>query len=274
VLVGIANDRGNIVHENNPKISKYLQQGKIPSESTLVGQVDNFSNLLEEQGVKVFRPKNIPNQDQIFTRDISFVIDDKIIKSKMKKENRKVEQEGIDFVFDKIYDECLLTPPDNAYIEGGDVIVHKNYIFVGLSSRTNHTGYEFLRSSFPKYEVIPFQLFATDNPATNILHLDCALQTFGGKYALIYEDGFVHYPDSIIDIIGDSNLVKVTQYEMYHMNPNIFSIAPDKIVSDKSFKRINQIFYSLGIQTIEIDYQEVSKLGGLFRCSTLPLIRE
>lgn len=274
VVVGIADDRGNIVHQNNPKISKYLNHGNFPTESELIIQVNNFAQKIEEQGVNVFRPNNIPNQDQIFTRDISFVIDDKIVKSNMKKENRKIELQGIDQVFNQIPEYNILEVPVNATIEGGDVIIHNNYIFVGLSSRTNYYGFEFIKNNFPEFEVIPFQLYVSDNPVSNILHLDCAFQPFGDKYVMLYEDGFIHHPDQIFDIFGEKNIIKVTQFEMYHMNPNIFSINPELIITDKMFERVNKIVNELGIKTIEIDYQKVSRLGGLFRCSTLPLERE
>jgi len=274
VVVGIANDRGNIVHENNPKISKYLTQGNFPHESELIEQVNNFAHKIEERGVNVLRPDNIPNQDQIFTRDISFVIGDKIIKSNMKKENRKIELQGIDKIFKQIPQDKILEVPNNATIEGGDVIVHNQYIFVGLSSRTNYYGFEFIKNNFPEFEVIPFQLSVTDNPATNILHLDCAFQPLGGKYVLLFEDGFIHFPDQICDIFGKENIIKINQFEMYHMNPNIFSINPELIITDKMFERVNKIINEKGIETIEIDYQKVSRLGGLFRCSTLPLERE
>lgn len=274
VVVGIADDRGEKIHENNPKISKYLKQGTYPTEEVLINQVDSLANILLENNVEVLRPENIKNQDQIFTRDIGFVIGDKFVLSRMKKDNRKPEQEGISSLLQDIHIDNILTPPENSNIEGGDVLIHGNYIFVGLTSRTNYYGFDFIKRSFPNKEVIPFQMFVTDNPATNILHLDCAFQPVGDKFAIIYENGFIHHPECIYDIFGERNLIKITQYEMYHMYPNIFSIAPDKVISDPNFERLNSILNQKGIETIFTNYQEVSKLGGLFRCSTMPLIRK
>lgn len=273
VVVGIAQDRGNIVYENNPKISKHLQQGTLPDEASLMKYVNSLTDLLESQDIEVLRPHNIPDQDQIFARDIAFVIDDVIIKSRMKKSNRRDELLGIDYIFDQIEPDKILEAPLDAYIEGGDVILHDKYIFVGLSERTNYKGYEFLKTNFPEHEVIPFQLYATDNPATNILHLDCTFQPVGDGKAIIYENGFVHEPTALYDIFGEQNLIKVTQYEMYHMYPNIFSISPDKVVSDISFVRLNELLKAEGINVLTINYSEVGKLGGLFRCSTMPLYR-
>ena len=62
---------------------------------------------------------------------------------------------------------------------------------------------------------------------------------------------------------------------MFEMNPNIFSISPEVLVSDKTFTRMNNhIRDKWGIQVEEIPYREISKMGGLLRCSTMPLIRE
>lgn len=274
VVIGIANDRGDKVHENNPKISKHLKQGTFPPESVLIEQVDRFAETISNLGVEVLRPENVKEQDQIFTRDIGFAIGDKFVLSNMKKTNRMPEQEGISYLLKQFDPSKIITPPDNSNIEGGDVIVHGNYVFVGLTHRTCYNGLEFIKKNFPDKEVIPFHMYVTDNPATNILHLDCAFQPVGDKYAIIYENGFVHFPDTMHDIFGEHNLIKVTQYEMYHMYPNIFSISPDEVITDVTFERLNDVLHSKGIKTIPVNYREVSKLGGLFRCSTMPLIRE
>jgi N-dimethylarginine dimethylaminohydrolase len=274
VVVGIARDRGKKVHENNPKISKHLKLNTMPGESDLISQVNTLAKIIENNGVEVLRPENVEAQDQIFIRDIGFVIGNKFVLSNMKKSNRKPEQDGILKILEQIDKNSLLTPPDNANIEGGDIILYGNYVFVGMTARTNFYGFEFIQKSFPDKQVVPFHMYVTDNPATNILHLDCAFQPVGDNLAIIYENGFVHKPDIIYDIFGESNIIKVTQYEMYHMFPNIFSISPNIVITDTSFKRLNQILKSKGILTIETDYKEVSKLGGLFRCSTMPLIRK
>ena len=59
------------------------------------------------------------------------------------------------------------------------------------------------------------------------------------------------------------------------MNPNIFSISPEIIVSDKAFTRMNKFLREEWNFTVEeIPYREISKMGGLLRCSTMPLVRE
>ena len=57
------------------------------------------------------------------------------------------------------------------------------------------------------------------------------------------------------------------------MQCNFFSISEDIVISEKGFSKVNQWLRSFGITVEEIDYREISKQGGLLRCSTLPLER-
>ena len=62
---------------------------------------------------------------------------------------------------------------------------------------------------------------------------------------------------------------------MYYMNTNVFSISPEVVVSERNFIRLNTFMEEVWGMTVErVPYYEISKMGGLMRCSTLPLIRE
>ena len=55
---------------------------------------------------------------------------------------------------------------------------------------------------------------------------------------------------------------------------NVFVISPEVVVSHVNFKRLNKWLEEKGILVEKVDYSDVSKMSGLFRCSTLPLCRE
>ena len=61
---------------------------------------------------------------------------------------------------------------------------------------------------------------------------------------------------------------------MYDMMSNVFSIAPDVVVSDPYFSRLNQWLRNKGFTVEEVSFREIAKQEGLFRCTTLPLERE
>ena len=59
------------------------------------------------------------------------------------------------------------------------------------------------------------------------------------------------------------------------MNTNIVSLSPTKIISDTYFTRLNKFLETnWNIEVVAVPYQEISKMGGLLRCSTMPLIRK
>ena len=73
---------------------------------------------------------------------------------------------------------------------------------------------------------------------------------------------------------GKENILEISLNEMSDMQCNFFSISNQVVVSEKRFTKVNQWLSGHGINVEEINYKEISKQGGLLRCSTLPLIRE
>ncbi len=268
----------------DPKTREHLRKGVYPYDSNMMKELDVFVGVLEKYGVEVLRPETIEDLNQIFSRDLGFVIDDKMIVPEIIREREK-EQAGIQHIIDMVEKSSVLYAPAGVRIEGGDVIVHDNYILMGYANeedfyqyktaRTNIAGLEFIRSQFPDREIFEFELNKSDyEPRENALHLDCCFQPLGLGHALIFEDGFRNYEDleKIRSIFGD-NLIKISRKEMYLMGCNLFSIAPDVVVSERGFIRINDKLRALGYKVEEIPYYQISKLEGLLRCSTYPLRR-
>ena len=53
-----------------------------------------------------------------------------------------------------------------------------------------------------------------------------------------------------------------------------FSISDDVIVSETGFSRLNNNLRQKGFIVEEVKFNEIAKMEGLLRCTTLPLIRE
>jgi len=78
VIIGIAKNLGGtpkLEDLYDPKSIENLKSGNYPLESDMIIELENFSNVLKKYGVIVHRPDNIYNCNQIFTRDVGFVID-------------------------------------------------------------------------------------------------------------------------------------------------------------------------------------------------------
>ena len=270
----------------DPKSLEHIKAGTYPIEADMVPEMSAFESVLKKYGVTVFRPQLIPDYNQIFTRDIGFVIDNIFIKSNILPD-RERELDAIQYVIDQIQPTQVVRPPEEVHIEGGDVMLWENYIFVGtykgsdykdyITARTNMHGVEYLRKLFPNKIVKEFDLVKSKLEARdNALHLDCCFQPVGKDKAIIYKRGFREEADYLflLQLFGKDNLFHIKRKEMYHMYSNVFSIAPDVVVSERKFKRLNNWLRNNGFTVEEIPYAEIAKQEGLLRCSTLPLIRE
>ena len=270
----------------DPKSLEHIKAGTYPLEADMVPEMNAFEAVLKKYGVTVFRPQLISDYNQIFTRDIGFVIDDVFIKSNILPD-RERELDAIQYVIDQIQPAQVVRPPEEVHIEGGDVMLWENYIFVGtykgsdykdyITARTNMQGLEYLRKLFPNKIVKEFDLVKSKIEARdNALHLDCCFQPVGKDKAIIYKRGFREEADYLFleQLFGIDNLFHIKRKEMYHMYSNVFSIAPDVVVSESKFHRLNKWLRKNGFTVEEIPYAEIAKQEGLLRCSTLPLIRE
>ncbi len=289
VILGTAESNGatpTIEEAYDPKSLEHIKAGTYPVEKDMVTEMEAFKKALEKHGVTVYRPEIIENCNQIFTRDIGFVIDDKFIKANILPD-RENEYQAIEYIVKQIDPQKVVLPPDEVHIEGGDVMPWNDHIFVGtykgsdyknyITARTNMHGVNFIKELFPNKIVKEFDLVKSNlEPRDNALHLDCCFQPVGKDKGIIYKSGFREEADYVylLNLFGKENLFHIEREEMYHMFSNIFSIAPDVVVSEQKFTRLNNWLKDNGFTVEEIPYYEISKQEGLLRCSTLPLIRE
>lgn len=289
VVLGTAKSIGSIPtleEAYDPKSKEHIKGGTYPKEEDMVREMEAVAAVLEKYNVKVYRPKIIKDYNQIFTRDIAFVIDDKFIISNILPD-RDQEIEAIKHVIDQIDPSKIIKLPEEAHIEGGDVMPMGDHIFVGtykgrnykdfITARTNRQAVEALEQAFPDKKVVSFSLKKSNTVAKdNALHLDCCFQPVGKGKAILYKEGFLIEDEYnwLVEFFGKENVYEITRDEMYQMNSNIFSIAEDVVISEKGFTRLNAWLREQGITVEEVPYAEISKQEGLLRCSTLPLIRD
>ncbi len=289
VVLGIPDEFGGapkLEECYDPKSKQNVVNGTFPLQKDISKEMNEFLEALEKYNVKVLRPKNIEGLNQVFVRDISFAIEDKLIVPNII-EDRKKELEAISYIYSDINEDKIIRMPENARAEGGDVMPWNNYIFVGYSekedfdkykvARTNTEGVNFLKDHFPDKEIKSFELNKSDtDPKENALHLDCCFQPIGTESAIMYKGGFKHEEDIdfLVNLFSEENIIFITKEEMYNMNSNIFSISEKVIVSEKGYTRLNENLRKRGFVVEEIQYSETAKMEGLLRCSTMPLKRK
>ena len=261
--------------------------GVYPAEEDIVREMNAFEAVLKKYGVKVYRPEPVENCNQIFSRDVGFVIDDKIIVSNIIPD-RQEEIDAYENIYRQIHYKQIYNLPEAVHVEGGDVVLYNNIIFLGQyafedypevkTARTNRLALDYLRMIFPDKTIIPLNLRKSDtDPYEGILHLDCTFMPVGRDKAIIYRKGFLNPRDAdhLVSMFGQENIFELTTEEMYYMNSNVFSISEDVVVTEEHFFRLNHHLRNAWGMTVEtVPYREISKMGGLLRCSTLPLRRD
>jgi N-dimethylarginine dimethylaminohydrolase len=289
VILGTAESCGPIPKLEDaydPKSAQHIQAGTYPLEEDMIPEMEAVASIFKKYDVQVFRPTVLQDYNQIFSRDIGFVIDDKFIKANILPD-REREIDAIQHVINKIPATHVFRLPEDAHVEGGDVMPWREYIFIGtytgddypdfITARTNKEAVEYLAALFPKKKVVSFELRKHNtDPKENALHLDCCFQPVGTDKAIIHKNGFLKEEEYewLVALFGKENVFEISKEEMYNMNSNVFSIAPDVVVSEKNFTRLNTWLRSHNITVEEVPYTEIAKQEGLLRCSTLPLIRD
>ena len=84
VVLGSAINNGptpTIDEAYDPKSLEHILAGTYPIEVDMVLEMEALNQVFKKYDVTVFRPEMIENYNQIFARDIGFVIDDTFIKA-------------------------------------------------------------------------------------------------------------------------------------------------------------------------------------------------
>ena len=289
VILGTAKSNGpapKLEECYDPKSRENVLANTYPTEIDMVDELNQLKEVLVKHNVNVYRPEVINDYNQIFSRDIGFVIDDFFIVANILPD-RSNEIFAIQKVLDLIPKNKIIELPDDCHVEGGDVILNNDYIFIGTydgidysnfkTARTNYKSIKFLKEKFPAKKVISFDLIKSDlEPTKNALHLDCCLQPVGNGKLVACPNAFLKRDqyEWLLNHFGKENILEISLNEMSEMKCNFFSIDTNIVVSEKSFTKLNSWLRGFDIIVEEINYREISKQGGLLRCSTLPLIRE
>jgi N-dimethylarginine dimethylaminohydrolase len=229
-----------------------------------IKQHKHFVSALASHGVYVIHlPPDKKFPDQVFTRDIGFTIGDTIYVTEIQTYHRqneetllkqRLEQENIPF-------QQLI----GCNIEGGDVIIDRETVYIGISTRTDMQAVSQMQEILPNHEVIPVHF------NDEFLHLDYVFNILSSKEALICSSEVSSEQVKLLKSRYD--LIEMTQEDLLNHSANVLSIGNKKVFSMPININLNKKLKSRGYEVIEVDISEITKSGGAFRCCTLPLNR-
>lgn len=249
----VINDVQKRYKDENIDTDKAMQQHKA------------FLEALQREGVEtdLLNPSEA-FPEQVFTRDIGFTVGETVYIAEMASEIRQGE-EGVLQKWLKSNNFHAETLGCNR-VEGGDVLIDRDTIYVGISSRTSKNAIEELQQRIPDCTVIPISF------DEKYLHLDCVFNILSPTEALIYEEAL---DKKTIDMLAKRyTLIPVDANEQFALGTNVLSIGGRRVFSQPQNTKVNTLLRANDFRVIEVDFSEIIKSGGAFRCCTLPLIRE
>ncbi|WP_231687919.1 dimethylarginine dimethylaminohydrolase family protein [Bacillus sp. FJAT-27251] len=228
-------------------------------------QHEAMVSTLRQNGVEVILlPYHKKYPEQVFTRDVGFTLGNTIFVADMASKVRQGEDDVLkQWLEDEGFSYYNIIG-DN--IEGGDVIIDRDTIFIGLSERTNQKAVDHITPLLSKFEVKAIQFKA------EYLHLDCVFNVVSPDTAIIYPDALTE-EDIQLFRSRYKDIIEVTEEEQFTLGTNVLSIGNKKVLSLPVNKGVNKELRARGFEVIEVDITEIIKSGGSFRCCTLPILR-
>lgn len=244
-----------------------------PTEEILLGEYRDYVAALEKYGVEVLLadPEAAYSFDYTCPRDIGFVIGDTFFIANMAVPSRTDEIRTIRHHLENADGLNIARPPDNALLEGGDVVVlDSNTVLVGFNQRSNRAGYEFLREF-----LAPRGITVLAVPHRQ-LHLDCCLNPLGRGHLLIHPDSLEGNNETVWQVLKNYAWIEVDAVEREHLATNVLSIDPGTIIArdHSACARVNRTLEQSGYRVEAIGFDGVPATGGSFRCASLALSRQ
>lgn len=251
----------------NESMKKYYGTPNSPMRKKIIIEYNVLLKILQKNNVNVYFPassKEVPQQ--LAPRDIGFVIGNTFVVSNMKWQSRKNEIRSVKEILSKFNGNIINTPTE-VLLEGGNILIDRNKIFVGIGLRTTSNAVQFLEAHFGKqYKIYPLLLNTTEE----IIHLDAVFNLIGGHYAIFYKNGLQKIPR----IIEQYNLIEVTLQEKNNGACNLLSIDSNTVIIRNNLERIENLLKETGFRVYVANWNETKKTGTVGpRCATLPLVR-
>lgn len=257
-------------------------------------QVDLLVTTLKNRGVTIHRPRRLTQSEGafpgvgargdalLFMRDPLLVVQDYIIELAMRFPFRRRRKFAIREIIEKRASENdgrLIAMPEpipvaveegcgpSAFLEGGDVLLDGERVFVGLSGHASSpAGVNWLQRLLgTDIQVEPVPI------AHGIVHLDCVLCLVRPGLALACLEAL---PAGLPTTLRDWEVVQVTLDEARRLACNGLVLDRKTMIVDKTHPRIAEELDKRGVEIIAIPYDLPARFGGGLRCSYHPLIRD
>jgi dimethylargininase len=246
-----------LTHVISPNIDQcelsFLERNPI-NHTRVAEQHEHYCELLRDCGLEVIElSMNRSFPDSTFIEDTAIVFDDLAIMASMGVESRRREVPGMESVLGQYRNIQHIRLP--ATLEGGDVLCIEKKVFVGISQRTNISGFETIKEILEPlgYQVIPLAI-------NGCLHLKSACVAVDDETLLVNP----HWLD--LQPLRDFRIIPVPEDEPAAVN----SLRIDSTICMHSgHQKTIDLLVNLKFSVKAIDISELLKAEAGMTCSSI-----
>ena len=221
-----------------------------------VHEHDLYERRLEEMGCRVERLPATPDlPDSVFVEDAAVVFDDLALIARPGAASRRAEVESVATALRGYRKLTFIQPP--ATLDGGDVLVAGDRVFVGISGRTNAEGARQLASI-----VAPLGLEVISVAVSGCLHLKSAVT--------LAADGLLLLNPAWVPGTAFPGFEWVEVHPLEPSAANVLRIGA-RVLCAAEHQRTRERLEALGVATVAVAAGELAKAEGGLTCGSLLL---
>jgi dimethylargininase len=231
----------------------HLPRQPIDSDRALA-QHRAYQTALRNAGLSLIElPADPSLPDGVFVEDAAVVLDEVAVLTSARPHSRRAERDAVAAALSPF--RRVETLPADAFLDGGDVLLVGQTLYVGLSNRTDEAGLRALERS-----VRPFGYAVAPVRVAGCLHLKSACSAVDEETVLINR-AWVE-----IDPFSGLRLVDVPDSEPF--GANILRL-PDRVLVSSAYPATAELIRGLGQQVVAIDVSELHKAESGVTCMSL-----
>jgi dimethylargininase len=219
-------------------------------------QHDEYCRTLQKLGLRLtwVRGDNaLP--DSCFVEDTAVVFGEKAVVCNMRVKSRANEVDEVAKILEELKETYRISPP--ATIDGGDVLVVEDRVFVGISARTNLDAVTQLKKILEntRMKVVPVKVH-------KVLHLKSACTYLGNEIAVLSRGCF---DTNVLQGLGKIIVPKGEEYAADCLAVN------ETVLIAKGYTETRKLVEREGFRVEELEMSEFRKGDGALTCLSILL---
>ena len=214
----------------------------------------DYVSILRESGIAVTELLPVHEYpDSCFLQDVALLTARTAVIGRFGEASRRGEERVLEKELNGLLPMRRIKEPGT--LEGGDILVTDDSIFVGVSVRTNVEGVRQLSGHLSDARIIPV--------GTSTLHLMSACSYVSNRTIIVAPDCF-----DDLDVFSGYKLIKIPKEEMYAAN--VLYLGQGRVMVPSGYPKTEALLKESALEPTLIDNSEFRKCDGGLSCLSLP----